>query len=361
MREIRVGVLGATGMVGQNFIRLLHNHPWFNVSYVAASPRSAGKTYVDAVAGRWHMDQEIPENVKQLIVKDASNVDDAKPHCDLIFSAVDLNKQAIRELESAYAASGFPVVSNNSAHRWTEDVPMLIPEVNPGHVEIIPHQRAHYGWTKGLLAVKPNCSLQSYMTPVYALIEAGYPVESLVITTLQAVSGAGYPGVSSWDMIDNIVPYIGGEDEKSEQEPLKILGNIQEGKIVSTNSLKISAQCNRVPVLDGHTASVSLKFKDAKPSKEQVIEIWRSFTAEPQKLELPSAPNPALIYRNEPNRPQPRKDRDAGNGMAITIGRLRECPVQDYRFIALSHNTIRGAAGGAILGAELIMAKGYLD
>jgi len=361
MKKIRVGVLGATGMVGQNFIRLLHGHPWFNVSYVAASPRSAGKTYADAVAGRWHMDQEIPESVKQLIVKDASNVDDAKPHCDLVFSAVDLDKQAIRELESAYAASGFPVVSNNSAHRWTEDVPMLIPEVNPEHVEIIPHQRAHYGWTKGLLAVKPNCSLQSYMTPVYALIEAGYPVENLVITTLQAVSGAGYPGVPSWDMIDNIVPYIGGEDEKSEQEPLKILGNIQDGKIVSVNSLKISAQCNRVPVLDGHIASVSLKFKAANPSKEQMIEIWRSFTAEPQKLELPSAPNPALIYRDEPNRPQPRKDRDAGNGMAITIGRLRECPVQDYRFVALSHNTIRGAAGGAILGAELIMAKGYLD
>jgi aspartate-semialdehyde dehydrogenase len=199
------------------------------------------------------------------------------------------------------------------------------------------------------------------MTPVYALIEAGYPVESLVITTLQAVSGAGYPGVPSWDMIDNIVPYIGGEDEKSEQEPLKILGTIENGKIVSTDTIAISAQCNRVPVLDGHTASVSLKFKAAKPSKEQVIEIWRSFTAEPQKLELPSAPNPALIYRNEPNRPQPRKDRDAGNGMAITIGRLRECPVQDYRFVALSHNTIRGAAGGAILGAELIMAKGYLD
>lgn len=361
MSKIRVGVLGATGMVGQNFIRLLHNHPWFEVSYVAASPRSAGKTYAEAVAGRWHMDQEIPENVKQLIVKDASNVEDAKSHCEMMFSAVDLDKQAIRELESAYAANGFPVVSNNSAHRGTEDVPMLIPEVNPGHVDIIPMQRQHYGWTKGLLAVKPNCSLQSYMTPVYALIEAGYPIESLVITTLQAVSGAGYPGVPSWDMIDNIVPYIGGEDEKSEQEPLKILGRIENGKIVNTDAIKISAQCNRVPVLDGHTASVSLKFNDTKPSLEQIIDIWRSFTAEPQQLELPSAPNPAIIYRDEPNRPQPRKDRDAGNGMAITVGRLRECPVLDYRFVALSHNTIRGAAGGAILGAELIKAKGYLD
>ena len=361
MSKIRVGVLGATGMVGQNFIRLLHNHPWFEVSHVAASPRSAGKTYADAVAGRWHMDQEIPESIKPLIVKDASNIDDAKPHCELIFSAVDLGKQAIRDLESAYAAAGFPVVSNNSAHRWTEDVPMMVPEVNPEHVDIIAHQRQHYGWTTGLIAVKPNCSLQSYMTPVYALIEAGYAVESLVITTLQAVSGAGYPGVSSWDMIDNIVPYIGGEDEKSEQEPLKILGTIQDGKIISTDGIKISAQCNRVPVLDGHTASVSVKFKDAKPSQEQVIEIWRSFVGEPQKLELPTAPNPALIYRDEPNRPQPRKDRDAGNGMAITVGRLRECPVLDYRFVALSHNTIRGAAGGAILGAELIKAKGYLN
>ncbi len=361
MSKIRVGVLGATGMVGQNFIRLLRNHPWFEVSYVAASPRSAGKTYADAVAGRWHMDQEIPEDVKPLIVMNASNVGDAKPHCELVFSAVDLDKQAIRDLESAYAAAGFPVVSNNSAHRWTDDVPMIVPEVNPGHVEIIAHQRQHYGWTKGLIAVKPNCSLQSYMTPVYALIEAGYAVESLVITTLQAVSGAGYPGVSSWDMIDNIVPYIGGEDEKSEQEPLKILGTIQDGKILSTDGIKISAQCNRVPVLDGHTASVSVKFKDAKPSKEHMIEIWRSFVGEPQKLELPTAPNPALIYRDEPNRPQPRKDRDAGNGMAITMGGLRECPVLDYRFVALSHNTIRGAAGGAILGAELIKAKGYLD
>jgi aspartate-semialdehyde dehydrogenase len=307
------------------------------------------------------MDQEIPESVKQLIVKDASNVDDAKPHCELMFSAVDLDKQAIRDLESRYAAEGFPVVSNNSAHRWTKDVPMLIPEVNPEHVEIIPHQRRHYGWTKGLLAVKPNCSLQSYMTPVYALIKAGYPVESLVITTLQAVSGAGYPGVASWDMIDNIVPYIGGEDEKSEQEPLKILGAIADGEIVNTDTIRISAQCNRVPVLDGHTASVSLKFKGSKPAKDEIIEIWRAFTAEPQALELPSAPNPALIYRDEPNRPQPRKDRDAGNGMAITVGRLRDCAVQDYRFVALSHNTIRGAAGGAILGAELIKAKGYLD
>ena len=361
MSKICVGVLGATGMVGQNFIRLLHTHPWFEVSYVAASPRSAGKTYSDAVAGRWHMDQEIPENVKQLIVKDASNVDDAKAHCELVFSAVDLSKQAIRDLESAYAAAGFPVISNNSAHRWTDDVPMIVPEVNPEHVEIIAHQRKHYGWTKGLIAVKPNCSLQSYMTPVYALIEAGYAVESLVITTLQAVSGAGYPGVSSWDMIDNIVPYIGGEDEKSEQEPLKILGTIQDGTIASTDGIKISAQCNRVPVLDGHTASVSVKFKDAKPSKEQMIEIWRSFVGEPQNLDLPTAPNPALIYRDELNRPQPRKDRNAGNGMAITVGGLRDCAVLDYRFVALSHNTIRGAAGGAILGAELIKAKGYLD
>lgn len=361
MNKIYVGVIGATGMVGQNYIRLLHNHPWFEISYVAASPRSAGKTYADAVAGRWHMDEDIPENVKELLVGDASDVDAAKAKCELIFSAVELDKQAIRDLEDRYAANDLPVVSNNSAHRWTDDIPMLIPEVNPGHVDIIPLQRNNRGWNKGFIAVKPNCSLQSYMAPVYALMKAGFPVESLVITTLQAVSGAGYPGPGSIDMIDNIIPFIKGEDEKTEQEPLKILGSIQDGKFVKDTSLKISAQCNRVPVIDGHTASVSLKFKAQKPSMSEILDIWSAFTAEPQELKLPSAPIPAIIYREEPDRPQPRKDRNAGNGMAVTVGRLRECPVQDYRFVALSHNTVRGAAGGAILGAELIKARGYLD
>lgn len=360
MEKISVGVIGATGMVGQNFIRLLHNHPWFQVTYVAASPRSAGKTYTEAVAGRWVMDGEIPDDVKNLIVGNASNVEGAKAHCALVFSAIDLDKQAVRDLEDLYASNDIPVVSNNSAHRWTPDVPMMIPEVNPGHVEIIPLQRKNRGWNKGFIAVKPNCSLQSYMTPVYALMAAGYPVDSMIITTLQAVSGAGYPGPGSIDMIDNIVPLIKGEEEKSEREPLKILGRIEDGKIVDDDSLKISAHCNRVPVSDGHTACVSLKFKAQKPTIAEILNIWNAFQAEPQELNLPFAPERPIIYREEPDRPQPRKDRNADKAMAVTVGRLRECPVFDYRFVALSHNTIRGAAGGGILSAELIKAKGYL-
>jgi len=360
MERLRAGVLGATGMVGQNFIRLLDNHPWFQVAYVAASPRSAGKTYAEAVAGRWLMDTDIPADVADLVVVDASDVEPARTRCDFVFSAVELDKQAIRDLEERYAGSGIPVVSNNSAHRWTNDVPMLIPEINPGHVEIIPIQRRNRGWQNGFIVVKPNCSLQSYMTPVYALIAAGYPVESLVITTLQAVSGAGYPGVPSWDVVDNVVPFISGEEEKSEREPLKILGRIEDGRIVEDASLRISAHCNRVPVLDGHTACVSLKFKAGKPSSAEILGIWQAFRAVPQTLKLPFAPEQPIIYRVEHNRPQPRKDRDAGKAMAVTVGRLRECPVMDYRFVALSHNTVRGAAGGAILSAELIRAMGYL-
>ncbi len=360
MERIRVGVVGATGMVGQNYLCLLKDHPWFQVTYVSASPRSAGKSYGEAVAGRWVMDENIPEEIIGLIVGDASDIEEAKAKCDFVFSAVAMDKQAVREFEEGYAATGVPVVSNNSAHRYTEDVPMLIPEVNAGHVDIIPFQRKNRGWDKGFIAVKPNCSLQSYMTPVYALMKAGYPVDSMVITTLQAVSGGGYPGPASIDMIDNIVPFINGEEEKSEQEPLKILGTIQEGKFVSDNSLKISAHCNRVPVIDGHTACVSLKFRLNKPSLVEIIKIWNEFTSEPQELGLPFAPRPPIIYRGENNRPQPRRDRNAGKGMAVTVGRLRECPVMDYRFVALSHNTIRGAAGGAILSAELIRAKGYL-
>lgn len=360
MEKVKVGVIGATGMVGQNFIRLLRNHPWFEVTYVAASPRSAGKKYVDAVAGRWVMDEDIPKAVENLVVGDASNIAEAKANSELIFSAVDLDKQAVRDLEDQYASNGIPVVSNNSAHRWTPDVPMLIPEVNPGHIDIIPVQRKNRGWDAGLIAVKPNCSLQSYMTPVYALIVAGYPVESMIITTLQAVSGAGYPGPGSIDMLDNIVPFIKGEEEKSEREPLKILGRIKDGKIVDDDSIKISAHCNRVPVIDGHTACVSVKFKADKPSPEEILKIWEEFTSEPQKLNLPFAPERPIIYRKESDRPQPRRDRNADKAMAVTVGRLRECPVFDYRFVALSHNTIRGAAGGAILSAELIKAKGYL-
>jgi aspartate-semialdehyde dehydrogenase len=357
---MNIGVIGATGMVGQNYLRLLKEHPWFQVTHVSASPRSAGKTYAEAVAGRWVMDEDIPEAVAGLVVGDASNIEEAKAKCDMVFSAVDMDKQAVRELEEAYAANDIPVISNNSAHRWTEDVPMFIPEVNPHHADIIPIQRQNRGWSKGLIAVKPNCSLQSYLPAVYPLMAAGYPVESIFVATLQGVSGAGYPGPASIDMIDNIVPFIGGEEEKTEQEPLKILGNIEDGKLVNNDSIKITAHCNRVPVIDGHTACVSLKFKGAAPSLDEILEIWRSFEGEPQKLDLPFAPKPCIIYREEKDRPQPRRDRDAGFGMGITVGRLRECPLLDIRFVALSHNTIRGAAGGAILSAELLRAKGYL-
>jgi aspartate-semialdehyde dehydrogenase len=360
MNKMHVGVIGATGMVGQNYLRLLRDHPWFEVSHVAASPRSAGKPYAEAVAGRWVMDEDIPQAVAGLIVSDAGDVAEARARCELVFSAVNMDKRAVCELEERYAANDIPVVSNNSAHRWTADVPMFIPEVNPHHADIIPFQRQKHGWNRGFIAVKPNCSLQSYLPPVYALMAAGYPVESIVVATLQAVSGAGYPGPASIDMIDNVVPFIGGEEEKTEQEPLKILGAIEDGRIVNDDSLKIAAHCNRVPATDGHTACVSLKFKDEKPALEEIVAIWRAFEAEPQELSLPFAPDPVIIYREERDRPQPRKDRDAGKAMAITVGRLRECPVMDVRFVALSHNTVRGAAGGAILTAELLKAKGYL-
>jgi len=306
------------------------------------------------------MDEEIPERIADLVVGHASDVEEARAQCDFVFSAVGMEKQAVRALEERYAANGIPVVSNNSAHRHTKDVPMLIPEVNPNHTDIIPFQQKNRGWDKGFIAVKPNCSLQSYLPPVYALMAAGYPVESLVVTTLQAVSGAGYPGPASIDMIDNIVPFISGEEEKTEHEPLKILGSIENGRFVYNDSLRISAHCNRVPVTDGHTACVSLKFESAIPSLDEIIVIWNEFRAEPQEMDLPFAPQPPIIYRGEKDRPQPRKDRDAGKGMAVTVGRLRECPVMDVRFVALSHNTIRGAAGGAILSAELLKAKGYL-
>jgi aspartate-semialdehyde dehydrogenase len=360
MDRIRVGVVGATGMVGQNYLRLLKGHPWFRVTHVSASPRSAGRRYAEAVAERWVMDEGIPQDVADLTISDASDVETARNRCSFVFSAVGMNKQAVRQLEERYAAAGLPVISNNSAHRYTPDVPMLMPEINPHHTDIIPSQRKNRGWDKGLIAVKPNCSLQSYLPPVYALMAAGYAVESIVVTTLQAVSGAGYPGVPSIDMIDNIVPFIGGEEEKTEREPLKILGAIEDGRFVHDDSLNISAHCNRVPVIDGHTACVSLRFKSDRPALGEIITVWRGFEAEPQRLDLPSAPRPPIVYLEGNDRPQPRKDRDAGNGMAITVGRLRECPVMDIRFVALSHNTVRGAAGGAILSAELLKAKGFL-
>ncbi|GHU09205.1 aspartate-semialdehyde dehydrogenase [Spirochaetia bacterium] len=363
--KIPVGILGATGMVGQNYIALLNDHPWFEIKYVAASPRSAGKTYAEATAGRWQLAAQYPDAVGRLIVQDANDVSKAalalkRGDLSFVFSALEMGKDETRTLETDYAASGIPVISNASAHRWTPDVPMLIAEVNPDHADIIPAQRKAHGFDKGFIVVKPNCSIQSYMTPVHALQEAGYPVKRLFVTTLQAVSGAGYPGVPSLDMIDNTVPYIGGEEEKSEQEPLKIFGKIEAAAILAASEPKISAHCNRVPVSDGHTACISMEFGDKKPLIEEIKSIWRNFTALPQKLDLPFAPKQPIIVREENDRPQPKKDRGADKAMAVSVGRIRPCNLFDIRFVGLSHNTARGAAGGGILNAELLKAKGYL-
>ena len=360
MEKIAVGVIGATGMVGQNYIRLLEDHPWFEVSHVSASPGSAGKRYEDAVAGRWHMRTPIPERVRDLVVADANQISQAPGKCRLVFSAVDMDKAAVKQLELDYAANGFAVVSNNSAHRHTPDVPMIIPEINPHHLDIIPAQRKNRGWDNGLIAVKSNCSIQSYMAPLYALLKAGHGVRRMILTTLQAVSGAGYPGPASIDLIDNIVPFIGGEEEKSEIEPLKVLGKIENGAIVNDVSIDISAHCNRVPVIHGHTACVSLEFSGEKPGLEEIAAIWRDFSGVPQELDLPFAPKRPIILREEKDRPQPRIDRDLDKAMAVTVGRLRPCNVFDIRFVALHHNTVRGAAGGAILTAELLKARGYI-
>jgi aspartate-semialdehyde dehydrogenase len=387
MEKIPVGILGATGMVGQKYISLLSDHPWFRVCYAAASPRSAGKPYREAVAGRWHVDgsPSLPADsssapltdgspnpaggwgpgVGSLIVEDANDVDKAlaahrSGRCSFVFSALEMGKDEIKKLEEAYAAAGIPVVSNASAHRWTTDVPMLIAEVNPRHTDIIPVQRKNRGWDRGFIVVKPNCSIQSYTTPLWALIQKGYEIKRLLVTTMQAVSGAGYPGVPSWDMIDNLVPYIGGEEEKSEQEPLKIFGSMRDGGFVNAAEPKISAHCNRVPVSDGHTACVSLEFGLKKPSIEEVKKIWTDFRALPQEANFPMAPPQPIIVRDEADRPQPRKDRASGKAMAVTVGRIRPCPVFDLRFTGLSHNTVRGAAGGGILNAELLKYQGYL-
>ena len=369
MKKLKVGVLGATGMVGQNYIRLLENHPWFDVVYIAASANSAGMKYADAVSGRWQMMTSIPKKVAGLMVEDVANIEKAVRACDFVFSAFEMpDKKLIKETEEAYATAGIPVVSNASANRWTKDVPMLIPEINSDHLEIIKIQQKNHGWNQGkrqgFIVVKPNCSLQSYITPIYALEKAGYPVKKIMITTMQAVSGAGYPGVASLDMIDNIVPFIDGEEEKTEQEPLKILGEIKNEKFVNKKGLEISATCTRVPVSDGHTASINILFqkdsKHKKPTKEQIIKIWQEFKSIPQDLKFPFAPVQPIIYRDEDNRPQPKKDRDADKGMSVTIGRLRDCAIFDYKFITLSHNTVRGAAGGGILNAELLVNKGWI-
>ena len=360
MAKLRAAVIGATGNVGQVYIKLLEDHPYFEISHVAASPRSAGKSYAEAVAGRWFMNTEIPPAVRELVVGDANDYQSVVGTSDFIFCALDLDKQLIRELEDNYARVGLPVVSNNSAHRKTPDVPMLIPEINHAHTAVIPAQQKARRWSRGFIVVKPNCSLQSYLTPVYALQKAGFAVSRMIITTLQAVSGAGYHGVPSMDMVDNVVPYIGGEEEKSEEEPQRILGRVEGDCITPDGSIRISAHCNRVPVVDGHTACVSMELEGRKPSREEILGIWSEFRSVPQEMELPMAPRLPIIYREEQDRPQPRKDRDVDKGMAVVVGRLRPCRVFDYRFVGLSHNTVRGAAGGGILNAELLFRQGYL-
>ena len=365
MYKIPVGILGATGMVGQNYIALLKEHPWFDVRYLAASSKSAAKSYGEAVAGRWRLRRELDAGVCAVNVEDALDVSRALEaqkagKLAFVFSALEMEKERIIELENSYAAAGIPVISNASANRWTSDVPMLIAEINPEHCGLIDIQKKARGWERGFIAVKPNCSIQSYMTPLWALLKAGYEVKKMIVNTMQAVSGAGFPGVPSITVIDNVVPFIGGEEEKSEQEPLKILGKLENGVLKNASAPIISAHCNRVPVIDGHTATVSMEFGSKKPEIAQIKEIWRNFRALPQELKLPFAPEQPIIVREENDRPQPALDRDAFKGMAVSVGRLRPCPVFDVRFVGLSHNTARGAAGGGILNAELLKAKGFL-
>ena len=356
-KKLRVGILGATGMVGQRFISLLENHPWYEVVTVAASPRSAGKTYEEAVGDRWKMTTPMPEAVKKLVVMNVNEVEKVAASVDFVFSAVDMTKDEIRAIEEEYAKTETPVVSNNSAHRWTPDVPMVVPEVNPEHFDVIEFQKKRLGTTRGFIAVKPNCSIQSYAPVLTAWME--YEPYEVVATTYQAISGAGKTFKDWPEMEGNIIPYIGGEEEKSEQEPLRIWGHIENGVIVKAESPVITCQCIRVPVLNGHTAAVFVKFKK-KPTKEQLIEKLVNFKGLPQELELPSAPKQFIQYLKEDNRPQVSLDVDFEHGMGISVGRLREDTVYDYKFVGLSHNTVRGAAGGAILCAELLTAKGYI-
>ena len=357
-KKLKVGVLGATGMVGQRFISLLAEHPWYEVVTVAASPRSAGKTYEEAVGGRWKMKTPMPECVKSLVVMNVNEVEKVAAGVDFLFSAVDMTKDEIRAIEEAYARTETPVVSNNSAHRWTPDVPMVIPEVNPEHFKVIEFQKKRLGTKRGFIAVKPNCSIQSY-APVLSAWKEFEPYE-VVATTYQAISGAGKTFKDWPEMVENIIPYIGGEEEKSEQEPLRIWGEIKDGVIVKASEPVITCQCIRVPVLDGHTAAVFVKFRK-KPSKEQLIEKLTAFKGLPQELELPSAPKQFIQYLEEDNRPQVKLDVDFERGMGVSVGRLREDTVYDYKFVGLSHNTLRGAAGGAVLCAELLTAQGYIQ
>ena len=356
-QKLRVGILGATGMVGQRFISLLENHPWFEVVTLAASPRSAGKTYEEAVGGRWKMDTPMPEAVKKLVVMNVNDVEHVASTVDFVFSAVDMSKDEIKAIEEAYAKTETPVVSNNSAHRWTPDVPMVVPEINPEHFDVIEFQKKRLGTKRGFIAVKPNCSIQSY-APVLTAWKEFEPYE-VVATTYQAISGAGKTFKDWPEMEGNIIPFIGGEEEKSEQEPLRIWGKIENGVIVKATEPKITCQCIRVPVLNGHTAAVFVKFRK-KPTKEQLIEKLENFKGLPQELNLPSAPKQFIRYMTEDNRPQVTLDVNYENGMGINVGRLREDSIYDWKFVGLSHTTVRGAAGGAVLCAETLVAKKFI-
>ena len=357
MAKLKVGILGATGMVGQRFVSLLADHPWYEIAVLAASERSAGKTYEEAVGGRWKMTSAMPESVKDKVVMNVSEVEKVASQVDMVFSAVDMKKDEIRAIEEAYAKTETPVVSNNSAHRWTPDVPMVIPEINSAHFDIIEAQRKRLGTKKGFIAVKPNCSIQSYTPALAAWME--YEPYEVVACTYQAISGAGKTFKDWPEMIENVIPYIGGEEEKSEQEPLKIFGHIENGIIVPAKSPLITCTCIRVPVLDGHTAVAYVKFRK-KPSKEELIEKLRAYKGLPQEYDLPMAPKRFIQYMDEDNRPQVKLDVDFDKGMGISIGRLKEDTVYDYRFVGLSHNTLRGAAGGGVLSAELLTRLGYI-
>ena len=356
--KLKVAILGGTGMVGQRFISLLENHPWFEVKIIAASARSAGKTYEEAVGDRWKLDIDMPKGVKNIVVKDLHSIDEIAPEVDFCFSAVDMTKEEIRAFEDSYAKAETPVVSNNSAHRWTEDVPMVVPEINIGHYDIIPSQRKRLGTSRGFVAVKPNCSIQTYTPELHALKDFG--IKRVVVSTYQAISGAGKTFREWPEMEGNVIPYIGGEEEKSEKEPLRLWGEIKDGQIVPADSPIITAQCIRVPVLNGHTASVFVDF-DKKPAKEEMIERWNSFKGFPQEKNLPSAPGQFIKYFEEDDRPQVRLDVDYEDGMGVTCGRLREDTIFDYKFVGLAHNTKRGAAGGAVLSAEALVELGYIE
>ena len=355
--KLKVAVLGGTGMVGQRFISILNNHPWFEVTTIAASPRSAGKTYEESVGDRWKMDEPIPDAIKNIVIKDVEDVKNVASDVDFVFSAVNMSKDEIKHIEEEYAKTETPVVSNNSAHRWTPDVPMIIPEINPEHADVIEYQRKRLGTQKGFIAVKPNCSIQSY-TPALSAWKEFEPYE-VVATTYQAISGAG-KNFKEWpEMVGNVIPFISGEEEKSEKEPLRIWGHIESGQIVPAVSPIITCQCIRIPVLYGHTAAAFVKFRK-KATKEQLVEKLVNFSGEPQKLGLPSAPKQFIQYMEEDNRPQVTMDVNYEGGMGVSIGRLREDTVYDWKFVGLSHNTLRGAAGGAVECAELLKAKGFI-